>query len=775
MKLIFLLLLLLVVALRAHAAGDNWRVPLDKKADIFEKNVLERHWIDGLYPSLVELPLDGSPVDQSTQGASNVAHSINWTSYYLGGQCYRYLFTKDEKVRDHCNQVFDAIYRCQLVTGVRGLQARGYAKGHGDSYEEREGAGTSNHWHQGAGEYANYRWRGSPSHHNYSGGIYGLGIYYDMVAEGRWKDRCREAIDALVSYWADQPGFALKNYDGIVSTSILGFTDGKTPNTRIVMAAGGFKVAHQATGKQKFADAYEKLVTQYGFRTWRKDIEGSDSFDDADHVFQHLENLLRLEKDPQLVEFYRHVANELWKAHENDRQSLFTYIYYALSPDAPGKDEALRGALYTLRTYPTNKTIHPRMNSIRKDIEIINGQAKKPLPMYDSPWDNEYQWKGSLYQLDGWFSRPIISLAVPSEDPMVVYATDGISVFKTVDGGANWRDISRNLPAAPKKLACGARVRMLFVAASDGFYKTTTAGETWTRMPLPPDSGNAVDIVIDAKYPNIIYAITDKGIYRSRDDGEKWLGERWDCLTDDIPPADSKQFYVGLGEPTIAYAILDRVTYSRTVGETEWRKGGLAGFEYERRVATYSWLAIDPSNPDNLYVGIRSDFRGLPPNILSVSRDRGKTWSITMESIAERFRTGGVAALAEGRFAGGTIHDLKVDPRNPKVMYSACDDGIIKSADGGIHWEAANKGLEIPLAYTIFAPPTCEKIYAGTLAGLFESGDSGASWKNANLVLIFRSNMRMEVGSADYLDAYWRGRYFGFITEEQAKAAVGGP
>ena len=112
------------------------------------------------------------------------------------------------------------------------------------------------------------------------------------------------------------------------------------------------------------------------------------------------------------------------------------------------------------------------MNSIRKDIEIVNGHAKEPLPMYESPWDNEYQWKGNLYQLDGWLSRITVSLAIPAEDTMMIYATDGRYIFKTVDGGKNWRDIGENFPAQPKKLACGKRIRMLYVAASDGFYKS---------------------------------------------------------------------------------------------------------------------------------------------------------------------------------------------------------------------------------------------------------------------------------------------------------------
>ncbi|MEK7395382.1 MAG: hypothetical protein AAB116_00455 [Candidatus Poribacteria bacterium] len=676
------------------------------------------------------------------------------------------MFTKDEKVRDHCNQIFEALYRCQLVTGIRGLQARGYAIGHGDSYEERENADRSNDWHQGTGEFSNYRWRGSPSHHNYSGAIYAFGMYYDLVAQGEWKERCREAIDALVSYWSDDPDFIIKNYDGSISTPILGLTDGKTPNTRIIMAAAGLKVAYHATSKQKFADAYEKLVTQYSFRTGRNKINAD--FDDSDHVFQHLENLFRIEKDPQLVEFYRNVANSLWEQHQNDRQSLFNYIYYGLYPDAPGKEKALADALLTLQSYPTNKIFRPRMNSIRKDIEIVNGRPKNPLPVYESPWDNEYQWKGSLYQLDGWISRITTSIAIPEEDSMVVYATDGAYVFKTVDGGKNWREISQNLHAQPKKLACGWRVRVLFVACNDGFYKTTNAGASWQKMPLPSDSGTPVDVYVERKNPNILYAVTTNGVYRSMDYGEEWLGERWQNLTEGLPPAKQMSFYVGLGEPTVIYAILDRVVYSKAVVESEWLKGGQAGINYGSYLTTYPFIAIDPGDPKVLYVAIRSEYGNAPPNMLSVSRDRGKTWSVTMESIYDKMRKQGMQALLQGRFMGGTIYDLKVDPKEPSILYVACDDGIIKIKSDGSHWEMANNGLEIARAYTIFFSAS-QKMYVGTPSGLFGKANSAESWENANLVLIFQSNSQREVGSADYLDAYWRGRYYNFITEEQAK------
>lgn len=747
------------------AGDDNWKVPLEKKAEIFEQNVLERHWIDGLYPSSVEIPSNGSPVDQTTTGNSNVAHSINWTSYYLGGQCYRYLFTKDKAVLKHCNKVFRAILRCLQVTGVRGLLSRGYVFGHGPSYEERGGSSKSNYWRQGAPPFEDLRWRGDPSHHNYSGAIYAFGIFYDLVAQGEEKELCRDAIDALVSYWLDND-FIIWDYEHERPVPILGFTDGKTPNTRIIMAAAGLKVAHHATGKQKFADAYEKLVTQYQFRTYRESFQGG--FDDTDHVFQHLENLFRIETDTKLKEFYRYVADELWEGHKHDCQSLFNYIYISLVPDSPDKEQALKDALWTLHTYPTKKIFRPRMNSIRDDIEIVDGRAKKPLPMYESPWDNEYQWKGNLYQLDGWLSRDIVSLTVSREDEMVLFAVDSSGdIYMSLDGAGSWERITENLNAHVRKVAATSRVRFLFVAADAGFYKTTTGGTNWARLPLPADSGSPMDIAVDLKNPNVLYATTNKGIYRSIDHGEKWLGERWESLTDKLPPANNKRFYVGLGDSVRFYAVLDDIVYSRT-NNTVWEHG--SSVSISKYVDVYPWFAIDPTETDQVFTGFKVDYGKLKGSRLSISEDAGKTWSADLKKLYEKYKEGGLSVLLEGVIKQ-EVNDLVIDPHEPEIIYAATKKGIMKSSDSGETWKQCNKGLEIPIVRYIYAPRETEKIYCSTPAGLFVSEDKGENWKNANLVLIFEGNTKREVGSADFLDAYWRGRHYGFITDEQATAA----
>ena len=120
-------ILALCVAASATFADDSWKLPLDEKEAILEQNNVERHNILGLYPSQVDVPLDGSPVDNSTLGSCNIAHAVCWSANYLAGASYRYAFLKragaPEEVLAKAPMNFEGIYRCQLGRGARSRRA----------------------------------------------------------------------------------------------------------------------------------------------------------------------------------------------------------------------------------------------------------------------------------------------------------------------------------------------------------------------------------------------------------------------------------------------------------------------------------------------------------------------------------------------------------------------------------------------------------------------------------------------------------------------------
>lgn len=592
----------------AYAADMSWKLPLAEKEKVLENSNVERHNVLGLYPSLVDIPIDGGPVDNTTLGNHNIAHAVCWTSNYLAGASYRYAALKKSnapaeevaKALARADEIFEAIYRCQLVTGVRGLQARGYAIGHGESYEERWGDRTSPYWEQGAGEYKDLRWRGDPSHHNYSDAIHGLGQYYDLAAQGAQKDRCREAIDALVGYWVDND-FKVLHYDRKRVTSILGFTDGKTLNTRIMMAIAGAKVAYHATGNAKYKTAYDKLIDQYGVRGL-KSFKTDKGFDDAEHVFCHLENLFRMETDPELLAAYRVVLDTLWNWHKDDAQSLFTYIYMSLTPNAPDREKAIKEALYSLQTWPTDMTFRPTMSSLRKDL-------KPPYPVYAASWDNEYIWKGNLLRPDGWLSRTVTGVAVPAEDPMVIYAIDELGdVYQSRDGAATaagWHFISETLGSPARKIVAGPRVRMIYVVCDDGFHASMTGGYKWVKLDAPEEGGKAVDVVLDPAEPQTVYALREKATYRMQYKSNRDFSGSWELWKKSMPKSDKAKSKVEFkaGEGGVLRSVDGGKTWeakatgldiplSKTVfapGDTDWAFAGTPAGLYFSKDGGETW------------------------------------------------------------------------------------------------------------------------------------------------------------------------------------------
>ncbi|MBN2311700.1 MAG: exo-alpha-sialidase [Candidatus Hydrogenedentes bacterium] len=759
----------------AAVPEESWRLPLSEKERALEEGIQQRHNILGLYPSMVEIPREGGPIDVSTANPfADIHHAVCWTANYLAGASYRYAVLKESgaapdvvaAAKERADEIFEAVYRCQRVTGRRGLQARGYFLGHGETYSERTLSDKKDFWHQSEVDGQALRWVGDQSHHNYSDAIHGLGQYYDLAAEGEQKARCQEAIDALVSYWVDND-LIIENDKGR-PVYILGLTDGKTLDTRIMMAIAGAKVAHHATGNEKFKAAYDRLVEQYGVRALTE-FKPEKDFDDAEHVFCHLENLFRIEDDPELLAAYRVVADGLWANHVNDAQSLFTYIYYAVAPDAPGKDKALAEAFRSLQTWPTDMTIRPRMNS-------LDERLKPPYPVYAAAWDNEYIWKGNLLRADGWLGRTVIDVAVPAEDPMVIYAVDQSGgVYQSRDGAASfegWVPVDGGRAGPARAIAAGSRVRCVYAACDDGFYASATGGDTWERLPVPGD-GRPADILVDPANPLVLYAVTDKGVWRSRDFGDAFIGKTWDALTAELPPAANAAFTMAPGAPGRIYARLDGLLFTRRLDEDAWTSCGPLGLAEE--TTGYPWLVADPGNPDHALFGLWSKYGGLGTvSLLQQTMDGGRTWAPGIEDIYRAYAEGGMMALVP-LLIQGSIAEPAIPPSGPGVLFMAGGRrGVLKSTDGGASWQEKRAGFEIPVAQSVMAPAHTDWVFAGTPGGLYVSKDGGESWADGHLWLQFTKNTRRELGGAAFIDAYWRGRYRGFITEAAASAPYQG-
>ena len=183
----------------------NDESPLREKAAYFQQDLLDKHWLDGLYVSIVSA--SPSPAEtsraHSIDGAGNVIHAGVWTGRYLAGVGYQYAVTQDPSARSHGGEILRALRILHEVTGKPGLLARGYLKGHGPVRGWERNGSDSREWHQGQGKYADYRWYGDVSVDNFNAVLYGYAIYYDLAADEEQKKFIAHDVDRLMAHLID--------------------------------------------------------------------------------------------------------------------------------------------------------------------------------------------------------------------------------------------------------------------------------------------------------------------------------------------------------------------------------------------------------------------------------------------------------------------------------------------------------------------------------------------------------------------------------------------
>ena len=835
-KLFSLILIMSFIPLHSSSkAGDyhdrgSWKKTLKAKAEYFEKNAQERHNIEGIYPSSVrltppeywagsqeeawkiinttgELP-PGWIVDHGTTGMSNVAHSSSWTGNLITAAAFRTAFVKKKygensteykEAYERANEIISGIRKLTLVSGQPGYLARGFVYGHGSTYGEREDpggeSGTRDLWKQGVGDLSYLRYRGGPSHHNYDQVFRGLGFYYFLAADEKQKQAIKEIVSDM-SDWAHlKHNMVVMHVDGkTISTELIGGWRGLGGNTKpsdgSLLATTGLKIAYTITGNKKVEKLYKHWVDALGYRKYKDSPESimgpeRDNWDDTDHLLADLYLLNIIEKDKDLLAFYRKCVKDSWEVHKKDKQSWYNFIYRAVLGDDYGDPV---GSIWNLQTFPTCRIFQPRMNSIRTDIEFTehNGhkEALNPLPVYERPSDNEYEWKGSPYKLDSWTSRIVKILEVSADDPYVQFAIDNSGhLYHSITKGEVWHYIEE-LEAVNDVLFVPGYPWLVFAATNNGLYRTFNGGKSWTKG----CSLSFKRLLLDPDNVRIMYGINDDGIYKSADFGERAMGSEWDLISGQTPDGIIKRFAIDpRGETEELYMLTSDGLYTKSYGEEEWTSPKppvrLRGFsELQALPGKPQWIKVDKVGSNRIFRAVSINEWQFSGTLISVSEDGGKTWSPIVRQLAPLFdwleggKMVGTLSVEELRkyftvLQQYPISDIKVSRKNADVWFGRVKNGVAVTRNAGKTWVIINKGLDIPRVEAIWTPRHSSDVYAGTPAGLYVSHDNGQSWEDTSLILQEGNGSaeRAEIGGEGYLVAYWIGRYHNFINDQEAE------
>ncbi len=226
----------------------------------------------------------------------------------------------------------------------------------------------------------------------------------------------------------------------------------------------------------------------------------------------------------------------------------------------------------------------------------------------------------------------VMNLAIDPRLPANVFAgTLADGVYKSPDGGRRW--LPRN--AGIQKGTISANVnqlvfdpadsQILYAATTVGVFQTKDAGQSWTeRMRGMTEINFIVALAIDPVSPNILYAGTSGGVYRSFDGADHWTKANNGLVPDDAKMASMalgvNRLLIDQANPDVVYAGTTQGVFKTLNKGEAWSR--LAVDLGELYVSS---LVLEPGNGQHLYMGTSTG--------IFQSRDGGQTWKATNDGL----------------------------------------------------------------------------------------------------------------------------------------------
>ncbi|MFO0981475.1 MAG: hypothetical protein U1E76_06925 [Planctomycetota bacterium] len=293
--------------------------------------------------------------------------------------------------------------------------------------------------------------------------------------------------------------------------------------------------------------------------------------------------------------------------------------------------------------------------------------------------------------------RTVAATGVPGRPNEFLIGVNNGGVWKTTDYGRVWTPIFDDQPTgsigaiavAPSRpdmiyVGSGEGLQRPDLSTGDGIYKSSDGGRTWQHLGLR-DAQQIAAIIVDPHEPDRLFVAAlghpygpndERGIFRSLDGGHSFTRVLY-------RDADTGAFDVAFdpGDARIVYAVLWAGRQAPwEIGSSfdgpgsglfKSEDGGATWRQLERGLPTWAdrlgriGLGLAPSDARRIYATVDSPTQGG----LYRSDDAGESW--------QRIN-------ADGRLwgRGSDFAEVKVDPRNPEIVYVA---NVVtwKSTDGG--------------------------------------------------------------------------------------------
>ncbi len=323
------------------------------------------------------------------------------------------------------------------------------------------------------------------------------------------------------------------------------------------------------------------------------------------------------------------------------------------------------------------------------------------------------------------------SFIIDPNEPNTFYvgAPSG-GIWKSTDAGINWIPLSDHLPQIG---VSGIAIdpnnsKIIYISTGDddardtysvGVLKSIDGGNTWNTTGLVLSSSNSTsnEIYIHPNNSNILWVATNQGFYKTTDAGENWSKK----ITGNI-----KDFKLKPGDPNTIYTVSKSKFYKSTDGGDTFSviSSGLPDpnpAENDDKPSRFA-VEVTPANPEIVY-------------LLSAKQDQSFQGLYKSVNSGENFtQTGEKDDIFGGSSQAWYDMALTVSPVNENIVFVGVLD-IWRSDNGGDDFTQKNRWWDHNQAsYTHadihFLRYFNNKLFAGTDGGIYVSSDNSNSFSD---------------------------------------------
>ncbi len=392
---------------------------LAKKMAAVNEAVQTHHVREGLIGE-INLKVPGDLSQGYTQYTSD--NDGLWTSIYVAAEAFRYGATGDPSAKTNARRSLEALMFLHDITGISGFVARSIVPIADDP--KRYGG----EWHKSADD--KWWWKGDTSSDELDGHYFAYGVYYDLVADDKEKQRIRGYVKKITDhildhdyYYVGPPGKPTTWgvwHPEKINHDLKWYVDRGLNSLEML---SHLRVADHIVGEARYDAAAKELVDKHSYATNSIDQKilwpaNAVNHSDDELAFLAFYPLVWYERDEHLRQVYLLGLERSFQIERPERSPLFNFIF-AVGRQAsqwtepaqrptralvPAEDYDRAACLDWFRDVPQDTTIWSFKNSDRQDVAVAlkNRHGRLASDTALPPSERRVmRWNGDPYELDG--------------------------------------------------------------------------------------------------------------------------------------------------------------------------------------------------------------------------------------------------------------------------------------------------------------------------------------------------------------------------------------